>query len=255
MGPREKTAALAGAGGEHQRVSAGPAECFESGDDPRSVGEALQIERHGAGVFVGDERFEYVDGSHVELVADRVEARHTQPGPCAEAGDLGTELTALRDDRQPARCEVPPGESEFRRGVEQPEAVRSDHPRARLAQQRGEFGLVGAEPGGDGEERATPLGERVPDDGQDVVRRHAQGDEVGGLWQVVHRRTAGLAEDLCGTAVDQPHLSPAGSGEGTGGEPVAPFGAVLGGTDDGDGRRVDEGLGKGHGRSPGCGRG
>ncbi|WP_043259156.1 TetR family transcriptional regulator C-terminal domain-containing protein [Streptomyces prunicolor] len=53
-------------------------------------------------MFVGGERFEYVDGCHVELAADRVEARHTEPGPCAEAGDLGTELTALRDDRQPA---------------------------------------------------------------------------------------------------------------------------------------------------------
>ncbi len=177
MGAGGGPGGLARPHGEHDDGPAALAEAAERPDQLAAVGEGLQVQHdRGRGLMAG-EVGEDLPRRDVGLVAHRDEPRDSDARFTREPRQLQPELPGLRHDPERAGDEVAPGQIELRRGVVDPETVRSDQTGSRRAHALGEPGLV--HPGGDREEAAHAQVERLGDDPAGRVRRHAEHHELG----------------------------------------------------------------------------
>ena len=139
-------------------------------DEGPAVGDVLGVDRDRARGLVPGEVLHQVGQADVGLVADRGEAREPEPAALEQHAELDREVARLRDQPDGAGGVVVGRDVELGERVVDADAVGAEHDRARGAHALDQRPLAHAarlaplgEPGGDHDQRARALLERLVD--------------------------------------------------------------------------------------------
>ena len=237
--------------GEHQRLLQFLAAAGEP-DQLLPVFEALEITGRDPHARVLDHGHHQLGKGDVGLVAGVDEIAESQAALTHQRGDSGAEGAGLRDEgdgagRRRAVRVLAEGRVDILKGVDEAQAVgAAQHHAERLGlfRQRLFHRFAGrahfAEAGGEDHHRAdAALAERF-DVLQDVVRRHGDDRQIGGLGQRFDRRVTGDAGDLRILRVNKENAAVVALADQVLERPAADLGEVGGSANDGDAARIDQ---------------
>ncbi len=231
------------------------------GDERASVDHVLGVDRHRARARVVHAGEHQVDHGEVGLVAHGDEPGDAQPALDEEDGEVEDQVAALAEHgdlpgREHGVAQLQPGA-----GVGDPDAVRTDQHRTRLAGDGHRLGLgPGAllpelgEAGGDRHDRPRTGGDRLLHGRDERGRRDAQHDQVRRcaeqLTRLGQRRARRAPEHLGAAAVHQRDRTGRARLERAPTQDVAPLRRVGAGADDRDRGWLEEGVQSGPGGAP-----
>jgi hypothetical protein len=217
-------------------------------DERAAVAEVLGVDGDRAGLGMLAEGGHELGQVDVGLVADRREAGEPEPRRAGQDAQLERQVAALGDEPDRPGRELVRGQPEIRGRVVDAEAVGPEQHRAGIAHASDELPLARArlvaalaEAGGDPDQRPGAGGERVVDRLLEGRRRHGDNHQLGRVRQLGQRAVGAAPEHGPALAVHQVHGAAVLTPEGAAAEPVAPFGGVVGRTDDCHRARVEEG--------------
>ena len=198
---------------------------------------------------MADKVLEHLGRFEIGLVSERHEAREAEAEFRRHEAQLEREVAALRDQPDRAGDDFVRAELEPGRGVEDPETVRPEQDCSGLAYPlddgelaRASVGSALAEARGDADQRLGAGGQRGVDRLLEAGGRNGHRDELGRLGQLGEGAVGLPPEDLAAVAIHQEHRAPSLALDRPAGEPVAPLGRVVRGSEHGDRARIEEGA-------------
>ena len=175
-----------------------------------SVAEVLHVEADDPGRLMGDQVADDVGRLEVGLIAERGEARESEPDLGDEQAQLEREVPALGDQPDRAPRELAPPDVQLGARIEDAEAVRAQQHRAGVANPSRDLLLACptggpelAHPGRDPDDRPGACRQRLVHGRLEGGLRHGDDDELRRAGELAQGAPRRAPENLGAVSVDQ----------------------------------------------------